>query len=406
MKQNSKIHIRDFPKEKKWVFCDNHIQRSLVKLGYSAINAEYSISFKIINKLLIGFIFSLLKVTYYYFLQFLFVQKKELKNKKAIFLKSGNGYDYANLYRVVDFDESKVVYINSFTMKSYMGVIKVNFPTLIKNFVRSVVVYRSVIKEPFPSNIGHLIARNGLKNIARYVYLLSFFKSVKSINKNIEMYSGGALLASNAAIDVGIKTFYLTHGNIGAVHPISFPNFDGVYVYSSDEKKYLNKVVANINVFIYPFIKVESHNNLIIVFMRLNDDQMDFNELKDLVYFFKHNHYIVKFKPHPQYNDNNLYTWAMALGVDIIGKEKGSASSLIDLYSPSFVVAWQSTALSEAINMGVIPISLSNKSEVLSCKSIYQLNKRVLFWNRDKKYIIKIINQQVPYSKVLRNLSS
>ena len=96
----------------------------------------------------------------------------------------------------------------------------------------------------------------------------------------------------------------------------------------------------------------------------------------------------------------------MALGVDIIGKEKGSASSLIDLYSPSFVVAWQSTALSEAINMGVIPISLSNKSEVLSCRSIYQLNKRVLFWNRDKKYIIKIINQQVPYSKVLRNLSS
>ena len=71
--------------KKKWVFCDNHIQRSLVKLGYSNINAEYSISFKIINKLLIGFIFTLLKVTYYYLLQFLFVQKKGLKNKKAIY---------------------------------------------------------------------------------------------------------------------------------------------------------------------------------------------------------------------------------------------------------------------------------------------------------------------------------
>ncbi|SVC68047.1 uncharacterized protein METZ01_LOCUS320901, partial [marine metagenome] len=225
--------------KKKWVFCDKHIQRSLFKLGYSDTNAEYSISFKIINKLLIGFIFSLLKVTYYYFLQFLVVQKKELKNKKAIFLKSGNGYDYANLYRVVDFDESKVVYINSFTMKSYMGVVKVGFLTLIDVFVRSFIVYCSVIKNNLPNNIENLVIENGLRNIAQYTYLSSFFKTVKSFNRDIHVYSGGAMLASNASIDVNLKTSYLLHGHIGIPHSIVFPSFDEVYVYSNDEKLYL-----------------------------------------------------------------------------------------------------------------------------------------------------------------------
>ena len=390
--------------KKKWVFCDNHIQRSLVKLGYSAINAEYSISFKIINKLLIGFIFSLLKVTYYYFLQFLFVQKKELKNKKAIFLKSGNGYDYANLYRVVDFDESKVVYINSFTMKSYMGVVKVGFLTLIDVFVRSFIVYCSVIKNNLPNNIENLVIENGLRNIAQYTYLSSFFKTVKSFNRDIHVYSGGAMLASNAAIDANLKTSYLLHGNIGRIHPIVFPSFDEVYVYSNDEKLYLESIGVSSRVDIYPFKVINSRNKLVLIFTRLNDEDMDFDELRNLVIFFKSYDYVVKFKLHPQYVEKNIFKWANTLNIEIIDKDAGSASSLIQSTLPSFVVAWQSTALCESLNMGVMPISLSKKSDITS-HVVYPIAKRALFWHDEKKQIINAINKQTNYRKVLKSLN-
>ena len=398
--------------KKKWVFCDNHIQRSLVKLGYSAINAEYSISFKIINKLLIGFIFSLLKVTYYYFLQFLFVQKKELKNKKAIFLKSGNGYDYANLYRVVDFDESKVVYINSFTMKSYMGVVKVGFLTLIDVFVRSFIVYCSVIKNNLPNNIENLVIENGLRNIAQYTYLSSFFKTVKSFNRDIHVYSGGAMLASNAAIDANLKTSYLLHGNIGRIHPIVFPSFDEVYVYSNDEKLYLESIGVSSRVDIYPFKVINSKNKLVLIFTRLSDKDMGFDELRNLVIFFKSYDYVVKFKPHPQYGyyrtnrnvEECVYKWADILNIEVIDRGAGSASSLIQSTLPSFVVAWQSTALCESLSMGVIPISLSKKSDIVSYLP-YPIAKRTLSWHDEKKQIINAINKQTNYRKVLKSLN-
>ena len=391
--------------KKKWVFCDNHIQRSLVKLGYSAINAEYSISFKIINKLLIRFIFSLLKVTYYYFLQFLFVQKKELKNKKAIFLKSGNGYDYANLYRVVDFDESKVVYINSFTMKSYMGVVKVGFLTLIDVFVRSFIVYCSVIKNNLPNNIENLVIENGLRNIAQYTYLSSFFKTVKSFNRDIHVYSGGAMLASNAAIDANLKTSYLSHGNIGRIiHPIEFPSFDEVYVYSYDEKLFLESVGVRSGVDIYPFKVINSKNKLVLIFTRLSDKDMGFDELRNLVIFFKSYDYVVKFKPHPQYVEECVYKWADILNIEVIDRGAGSASSLIQSTLPSFVVAWQSTALCESLSMGVIPISLSKKSDIASDMT-YPIAKRTLSWHDEKKQIINAINKQTNYRKVLKSLN-
>ena len=389
--------------KKKWVFCDNHIQRSLVKLGYSAINAEYSIPFKIINKLLIGFIFSLLKVTYYYFLQFLFVQKKELKNKKAIFLKSGNGYDYANLYRVVDFDESKVVYIKSFTMKSYMGVVKVGFLTLIDVFVRSFIVYCSVIKNNLPNNIENLVIENGLRNIAQYTYLSSFFKTVKSFNRDIHVYSGGAMLASNAAIDANLKTSYLLHGNIGRIHPIVFPSFDEVYVYSNDEKLYLESIGVSSRVDIYPFDKLHTMRKVVLIFMRLNDELMDFNDLYDLVQFFKTHNYDIKMKLHPQYRDKNAYEWASTLSIDIIGNNAGSASSLINSTLPSFVVAWQSTSLCESLNMGVIPISLSKKSEIKP-DSIYPIAKRALFWHEEKEIINDAVEATAFYNEVVNTL--
>ena len=391
--------------DKKWVFCDNYIQRSLVEFGKYSANVRYRISFAVFSKLLFFLTYSFFKVLYYYFSQFFIIYTGDIKDKRVIFLKSGNGYDYDNLYKAFDHVESEVVCINSFTMKSYMSVTRVGFYTLIGTFLHSVIAYLSVVREHLPKHVEYLVIDNGLRNISQYTFLLSFFKTVYSLNDDIHVCSGGAMLASNASISARLKTSYLLHGNIGYKYPILFPDFYKVYVYSYDEKLYLDNSGISSDVLVYPFENISTHNKLVIIFMRMDDEKMDFHELRNLVVFFKFNNYLVKFKLHPQYNGENIYDWANTLNVEVVNEDIGSASSLISSTLPSFVVAWQSTALCESLNMGVIPISLSKKSEIRP-DSIYPIVKRTLSWHDEKKQIISAVNQQADYCKILRALTN
>ena len=389
--------------DKKWVFCDNYIHRSLIEFGKYSANVRYRISFAVFSKLLFFLTYSFFKVLYYYFSQFFIIYTGDIKDKRVIFLKSGNGYDYDNLYKAFDHVESEVVCINSFTMKSYMSVTRVGFYTLIGTFLHSVITYLSVVREYLPKHVEYLVIDNGLRNISQYTFLLSFFKTVYSLNDDIHVCSGGAMLASNASISARLKTSYLLHGNIGNIHPIVFPDFYKVYVYSYDEKLYLDNSGISSDVLVYPYENISTHNKLVIIFMRMDDEKMDFHELRNLVVFFKFNNYLVKFKLHPQYNGENIYDWANTLNVEVFNEDAGSASSLISSTLPSFVVAWQSTALCESLNMGVIPISLSKKSEMLS-KSVYPLNKRTLSWYEEKEIINDAVASTAFYNEVVNLL--
>ena len=391
--------------DKKWVFCDNYIHRSLIEFGKYSANVRYRISFAVFSKLLFFLTYSFFKVLYYYFSQFFIIYTGDIKDKRVIFLKSGNGYDYDNLYKAFDHVESEVVCINSFTMKSYMSVTRVGFYTLIGTFLHSVIAYLSVVREHLPKHVEYLVIDNGLRNISQYTFLLSFFKTVYSLNDDIHVCSGGAMLASNASISARLKTSYLLHGNIGSIHPIVFPDFYKVYVYSYDEKLYLDNSGISSDVLVYPYENISTHNKLVVVFMRIDDEKMNFHELRNLVVFFKFNNYLVKFKLHPQYNGENIYDWANTLNVEVVNEDIGSASSLISSTLPSFVVAWKSTSLCESLNMGVIPISLSKKSEIRP-DSIYPIVKRTLSWHDEKKQIISAVNQQADYCKILRALTN
>ncbi len=406
MKQNSKIHIRDFPKEKKWVLCNILIQRCLVSANhYSIVVDQHKISLKVEIVLMSRFLLALFKVIYYFFLQFFIIKNQNIKDSKVIFLQAGNGYETHNLSIVTNYNESEVIILNAFEVKSYMGIIKVNFLTLINAFIYSMVNYYSVVRQGLPSSIESMVMDDGPKNIVRYSYLLSFFRTIKKSNNNIQIYTGGSWLQSNAAIESNLKTFCLLHGLLGRVHPIVFPKFSGVYVYNADEKSYLEGLGIKSNIHIYPFDKVHVKCRVVLIFMRLNDELMDFNDLYDLVQFFKTHNYDIKMKLHPQYRDKNAYEWASTLSIDIIGSNAEDATSLIYSFSPSFIVAWKSTALCESLNIGVIPISLSKKSEVLS-RPVYPFDKRTLSWHDDKKQIISAVNQQADYCKILRALTN
>ena len=123
---------------KKWIFCDNNLQRALVKDGEYVPNAEYKISLKIFIIILSALVTSFLKTLYYYFLQFFVNCCNDIEGKNIVFLKSGNGYDYDNLYRVFHYNESEVLVIDSFTMTEYMKVNRVGIFNILSTFFSSV----------------------------------------------------------------------------------------------------------------------------------------------------------------------------------------------------------------------------------------------------------------------------
>ena len=84
-------------------------------------------------------------------------------------------------------------------------------------------------------------------------------------------------------------------------------------------------------------------------------------------------------------------------------------SDVIKDISPKFVIGWTSTSLCEALNMGVIPITMSNcNSEYNDQMNVYPLYRKTLLWPLNCSVINKIIckSGQSLYENVLRGLAS
>ena len=188
------------------------------------------------------------------------------------------------------------------------------------------------------------------------------------------------------------------------VHPIVFPNFFKVYVYSKDERLYLESIGIKDNVNVYPVVKVKSKCKLVLVFTRASEKIFEAKEIIDLVNFFKLHHYDIRIKIHPQYDSRNLYEWSNIFGVKILSKDAGSASSLINSLSPSFIVAWESTALCESLQTGVIPIRIESEIGIGQFRP-YPMKERVLSWNDEKPIIEKTIISNKFYDEVIHMLN-
>jgi|APSaa5957512535_1039671.scaffolds.fasta_scaffold37202_2 hypothetical protein len=392
--------MKSFSKNKKWIFCDVIIQQRMINYNHHSVDCnQQKPSLFIKFKSLFWIVVALFRVFYYFMLQFFIVKDKTITvNSKAIFLKSKNGYDIDNLFKVYNYKNSELVIIDAFKIKDYMSVIRIDFMTLMRSFMRSFINYYSIIGYGFPRDIESAVARHGCRNIAQYSYILSFFQTIE---KKICVYSGGALFASNAAIEANLKTTYLLHGLMERVHSVVFPNFYKVYVYSKDEKMYIKSLGIKSNINVYPSIKIKSKRKCILIFMRDCDKNMNMIKILDMVNFFKLNNYLVLIKLHPQYrgkmiNEDNIP------GVKVISKDTGDASSLINSFHPSFVVAWQSTALCESLQAEIIPIRMSHK--ITGLVMPYPLKERTLSWSNEKSIVRKSIVSSDFYDKTVHML--
>ena len=133
-------------------------------------------------------------------------------------------------------------------------------------------------------------------------------------------------------------------------------------------------------------------------------------DVSELVDLFRVEHYKIYIKPHPldkapeklkkEYGLSQ-YNWETLLNLPQVEyiNEASDATFLINKRKPRFIVGWGSTSICEALNMGVIPISLSIDQD-----AFYPLKKRSLQWPLKKNIVKDLIFGNLSYQSEIDKL--
>ena len=402
-------------KSNKWMFCDLKISRFLIfNPDLTIFKKKYFINLGIIVILLLSMIILFI----FYLRQYLYILNNNKILQKYIILKIDEGHNDKNIFKILNIKEKELIKINAFNKYDYMKIQRVGLIKLFKKYITNLEEFYKLFHYKFPKNLRSLIFRNCIKNLALFSYYCAFFDECKKKNEDIVVLTTGAWFPSNAAICEGLRTYYFVHGHLQKVSPITLPLFDYIYVYSFEEKKYYEDLKINSRIFIYPYDKTIFHKNTVIFFMRQGDHNMDEELIINLLKVFQKYNYKIYFKNHPivHFGPSSMaYKLSKLFDIKIIESTAYDGYTIIREKQPRFIVSWSSTAICESLNCGVIPITLTDPSEIHNInpfepsqdvKFIYPFFKRSIAWPSESQMVHDVLNLKVRYMSVVKKLQS
>ena len=413
-KLNNKISTMTIiPPESRWVFVDSEKliidpnEISNIKNKLFIFNIRY-LSFFYISTI------ALLRIIFFYFRQFFVVTCNSNNKITSIILESGRGYDSQNINRFIKIKNNEKISIQAFRRISYMRYHRVGFFVMMKNAFDSIFCfYYSIFRLDQPNSMVLLALDRGVSNISMYVYLKSFFLEFNKKYPECTVYTDGALIASHASISSGMKTIRTYHGLMGKTNPNTYPEYNSIYTYSLDEKKYLSNLGIGSKIYIYQSSPIKAPEKIIIFFMSEDASTVKAIDLIEIVKLFRSFNYKIYAKLHPL-NDApqeivNEYNLVFDNYEDMLNSQKierisgDSASDVISIKKPSFIVSWDSTAACEALRAGVIPINIPMSSVDIS-GFVYSVRKRSISWHSEKDMVKGFLNGGYLHNNILKIL--
>jgi len=397
--------------DKRWIFASNTERFFLFPKLYN--NTKYS-SLTILELILVLIKSSVRLIYYFYKHVFVLSTKSHINNVLFILLSAERGgYENLNMYRISSFRSTDGYVINSFHIVDYMKFYKPRLRIILKSFVKSIRDFILISRCNMPLELLVLLLKHAPENIAVYSYLKAFFSEVKINYPEVIIYSCGSTLASHASISCGIRTINIYHGLMSKITLNSYPLYDEIYVYSEFEKKYLESKGVKSDIHLYPSKKIRNHQNVIIVFLPINAPTVrkSLDNLLYLINFFNNNNYNVYLKSHPENIAWTVSKWIEILNINDTFEVKDGlhASDIIVNLSPRFVIGWTSTSLCEALNMNVIPISISDRNAEWNDQlDVYPIYDKALSWSLDNKKINDLVlsKGKYQYKEILNSLNS
>ena len=395
----------------KWIFF------SLPKHAKKLTTANtIKVKIKLIGVLIYSFLN--LNIIIFYQLISLFIKKKKIK--KYIILGSQAPHHHENIYRFLKFDPEDATLINTYDKKSitsieYIGLISL-YKELINNFIDAKEFLENHNDSYEPIDLIYRIKTS----LASYSYFNLLFKQIKIKHRSINVYSGGAELASLSAIKNSLKTNYLSHGLLGLkatadgslsdfvevkISDDNFPDYSIIYVYSDFEKNYLTSKLKKSKIISYPFQSLQELNKLVILFFEITDEFFDEKKFSEIVEFFKKHNFEVFGKEHPANSNKFPEKFCIENNITLIKGSK-TAYEILNERHPMFALGWPSTSLCESLNLGVIPICIPDDHPFFKFKNFYPFQSKALSWNKDTQKIENLISRKSEYNLCLEKLRS
>jgi len=408
---DSKLHQRSdlnevINKRNQWLFCSNQVSRYLVKSDDSILIPSGNMWYSPL-KVYPSYIYNLLKLAYFLVKQ-LFSDKASFQTKSAhILFSTGKGHDLKNYNKFFSDSNIEVIQIEAFNTSQKINFNIVELKSLFSLFLENLREASSILKLKLPLDLRKKIVDHGLPQLAIYTYLCAFLSAIKEQIPNVKIFHSGAVLLSMAATRVGIETVLLYHGLARKQSNTYFP-FDGhIYVYANEEKSYFENIAPNSNVCMYPVKELSKLEKRVIIFLRLDDDDISEETLSEILTFFLKKDYQIFLKKHPNYTGSLADKIASKYNLEMADHEK-DASEIISYLRPSFTVGWTSTALCESLRHGVVPVSISDEMNCLDQDNhtwgVYPFKRRTLSWGEEKERIFELLEDTSLYAKILSEL--
>ena len=393
----------------KWIFCDVKISRYLAK-------NEQNLTLPSVDKtgktvFFLHFITNFVKLCFIFLKQLSLPNNIKLDGIDHLVLSTEAGHDKKNYLKYISKEEDKFITVKAFMPSSYMRIYTISFFNLIKFFFEAIKEINNILSLKLPNELEVLVSKHIKNNLATYSYFCSIFSKIHSKHPDLIIYHSGATFLSSVTKRVGISTRYFLHGLLGEAGKSSFPTYEKIFVYSTEEAEYLKKLSPQSGVAVYPYKELKNLEKTVLIFLRVEDYLMEKKQLDEVISYFTKNAYKVIFKLHPTYKGLLAKKLSSSHSLNLSNNNDLDAKEVIDEERPSFTIGWASTALCESLQSGVIPITLLEKTSkkydyVDAPPIVYPIQKRCLSWQEEKKKIDQLILNMSDYPDYLKILNS
>ena len=386
---------------------ESNIRCQISRFGRYIFKLRYAISFAV-------FFFVFIKLLFLYLFQFFFRKSILSNNISSVIIGVGRGYEVKSVIKFFEINSNNSIIVdNAFVIDNFFRCNRVGFYNLLSSALYSLGCFYSILKYKGQDELISLILEKSVKNIVAFSYFRAFFIELKKIQDNIVIYIDVVILQSLAAISVELKVINVTHGLIKLINPYIYPEYYSIYVYSEEERQYLLSLGLKSRICVYKSSNIKHKEKSVVIFMTDLMISADVSDLKNVIKLFKLFDYKIQVKLHPlnysskkfsKENSIEKHNWGDKLdlsNIEMIGDI--DTTSVLTEKKPSFVVAWDSTALCEALKSGIIPINMKD-SNLDTSVMVYPIRRKTLIWPNDSSVVRKYLTGDVSSDSIVESL--
>ena len=259
----------------------------------------------------------------------------------------------------------------------------------------------SVIKKEIWKLLFHSL-RSNLVNASFFQALLT--NKNNNLSKDTYFLFNDMNIFAHVVVDLGLHSIYFPHGLMGKSNSLFYPKFEQIFFRSSIESDYLkDEIKFQGKLKKMKPVSVPKRGTTALIFMR-QFYSTELRQLQDIVNFFHSLGIDIAIKRHPC--DFSELNFLADLDANIAVKEVEGLSfeEALRNVAPIFVVGWVSTALVDALESNIIPISLmDNEVPQPSANNFYPFEKKTLGLQH-KDIIQEAFNNSDVYDQYLKKL--